>query len=101
MTPLFQLLPITVPPVADGFYIAVSISEKHPFSATLYWENGEWIAIPRTPLKGYLSPIPEEQVRKMLGDAFDAGQSYYSDMKNMNKTVPDRETFINEYLKQM
>lgn len=111
MIPLYQLLPITVPPVADGWY-DFSDQTGELKAISMYFCKGVWYENEEdskieyvsddapdlsSDYTGYLSPIPEEQVRKMIGEIWNAGWRNGYDPK----LFPDRETFINEYLKQM
>lgn len=95
---LYNLTPISQKPEIDGTYRIVSGADLS-FSSFDEFKNGKWNS--SSQLRPFwLRPIPEEELRKLLGDAFDAGIEYHHFSDGPGQYAPDKETYINNVLNQ-
>lgn len=93
MTPLYQLLPISGSPFPSGKILVL-----HQMASMQHVVNSG--------ITHYLSPLPEEQLRKMIGEIWDAAYKHGREVArsfqfDTDVNTPDRETFITNYLKKV
>ena len=104
MNPLYELVPISEKPPADGFYNLVDF-DGHPIGDWLFKKN-EWASpeeISNT--WRWLREIPAEtlkaRIREELGKAFTAGQQHQYQKEHGGFYQPDCETHINSIIDKL